>query len=146
MILYLIIGGAGFAYLAVLSVCILRRQRYTNFKKRDVLIEPRTAVALKYESEKGPGGLKNSPSSLSSSFSSDSSSSTPVVPAQSSIISSQSLSRLSPSQLGPHRGFINFTLHYSVENSTLQVDIMLSEVLFLKGSKIILMNIYNNAG
>ncbi|MCP9260884.1 hypothetical protein DINM_004288 [Dirofilaria immitis] len=68
--------------------------------------------------------LKNSSSSLSSPLSSDSSSSTPVVPAQSLTVSPQSLSRLSPSQLGPHRGFINFTLHYSIENSTLQVNII----------------------
>ncbi|VDK86394.1 unnamed protein product [Onchocerca ochengi] len=124
VILYLIIGVAGFVYLAVLSVCILRRKRYASLKKRDVLIEPRIAVALKYENERGPGGLKNSPSSLSSSFSSDSSSSSPLVPTQSSILPPQPISRLSPSQLGPHRGFINFTLHYNIENSTLQVNII----------------------
>lgn len=132
VIFYLIIGGAGFAYLAILSVCILRRQRYAGFKKRAVLIEPRTSIALKYENEKCPGGLKNSPSSLSSPFTSDSSNSSPVVPPQSSIISLQPLNRLSPSQLGPHRGFINFTLHYSVENSTLQVNILNQIKLYIE--------------
>ncbi|KAM3721494.1 Synaptotagmin-4 [Dirofilaria immitis] len=124
VILYLIIGGAGFVYLVVFSIYILRRQRCANFKKSSTLIEPRTATALKYGNEKCPRGLKNSSSSLSSPLSSDSSSSTPVVPAQSLTVSPQSLSRLSPSQLGPHRGFINFTLHYSIENSTLQVNII----------------------
>ncbi|VDO54818.1 unnamed protein product [Onchocerca flexuosa] len=124
VILYLIIGVTGFVYLAVLSICVLRRKRYANLKKHDVIIEPRIAVALKYENERGPGGLKNSPSSLSSSFSSDSSSSSPLVPTQPSILSPQPISRLSPSQLGPYRGFINFTLHYNIENSTLQVNII----------------------
>ncbi|EFO27103.1 hypothetical protein LOAG_01372 [Loa loa] len=124
VILYLTIGGAGFAYLVVLSICILRRQRYASFMKRDVLIKSHIAVALKYENEKGPGGLKNSPSSLSSPFSSDSSGSSPVIPAQSSIISPQPLSRLPPLQLGSIRGFIRFSVHYSIENSTLQVNII----------------------
>ncbi|VDK78760.1 unnamed protein product [Litomosoides sigmodontis] len=124
IILYLIIGGAGFAYLAVLSACILRRQRRASFKKRDVLIEQRTAIALKYENDKCPGGLKNPLSSLSSSFSSDSSNCSPVESTESSTISPQPLNRLSPSQLRPHRGFVNFTLQYNVENSTLQVNII----------------------
>ncbi|KAK6106751.1 C2 domain family protein [Brugia pahangi] len=143
VILYLIIGGAGFAYLAILSVCILRRQRYASFKRRNVLIEQRIAVALKYESEKGPRGLKNSPSSLSSPFSSDSSTSSPVIPTtQSSIIPSQPLSRLSSSELGPDRGFINFTLHYTIENSTLQVNIIccrdLPELVVASGGQCLL--------
>lgn len=125
IILYLIFGGAAFAYLALLSVCILRRQRRASFKKRDVLIEQRTAIVLKCENDKCPRRLKNSLSSLSSSFSSDSSNYSPIKSTQSSIILPQPLNRLSPSQLGPHRGFINFTLQYNVENSTLQVNQMM---------------------
>uniref|UniRef100_A0A915PQS5 C2 domain-containing protein n=1 Tax=Setaria digitata TaxID=48799 RepID=A0A915PQS5_9BILA len=69
-------------------------------------------------------GLKNSPSSLPSPFSSDSSSSSPVALIPSCTVEPQLLNRLSSSQLGSDRGFIDFTVRYSVENSTLQVNII----------------------
>ncbi|VDM96560.1 unnamed protein product [Thelazia callipaeda] len=126
VIVFTICGSVGFILLAIASACIIRRQKYPNVKKLNGLIEPRTTVALKYNNGKSPGGLKNSPSSLPSPLTSDSSSSSPMLSTRPLIVSpqQQSFNRISPSQLGSDRGFINFTLNYSIENETLQVNII----------------------
>ncbi|KHN83884.1 Synaptotagmin-4 [Toxocara canis] len=113
-------GGFGLLAVVFLSVCIAKRNRHSYQGP----LRPQTAVALKYANVKGPGGLKNSPSSLPSPLSSDSSQSSPVVPVRPSLPSPQTLQRVQPSQLGPHRGFINFTLRYNIASSALQVNIV----------------------
>lgn len=112
-------GGFGLLAVVFLSVCIAKRNRQSY---RSGPLRPQTAVALKYANVKGPGGLKNSPSSLPSPLSSDSSQSSPVVPVRPSLPSPQTLRRVQPSQLGPHRGYINFTLRYNIISSALQVS------------------------
>uniref|UniRef100_A0A9J2P3Y0 C2 domain-containing protein n=1 Tax=Ascaris lumbricoides TaxID=6252 RepID=A0A9J2P3Y0_ASCLU len=114
-------GGFGLLAVVFLSVCIAKRNRQSY---RSGPLRPQTAVALKYANVKGPGGLKNSPSSLPSPLSSDSSQSSPVVPVRPSLPSPQTLRRVQPSQLGPHRGYINFTLRYNIISSALQVNIV----------------------
>ncbi|TKR93745.1 hypothetical protein L596_008147 [Steinernema carpocapsae] len=133
--LSIVLASGGLLALVAVSICLVysRRQRqstsHRRFTAESPLISHSPVVPLKTAHVKGPRGLKNATSPIQSPHGSEycSSSSSCSFHSPSELTPPQpvgGIRKLSTSQLGKERGFLNFSLHYDSQTSALQIGVV----------------------